>query len=258
MRKIFLISKTVLIEAIRRKEIYALVLITTLLILFIGSIRFFNLEGIGKFYREISLKIMNTATALAVVFLAAVQLPREFDKRTIYPLLAKPVSRLQFILGKFIGVIFAGVFCYFLFSILFIIGIIYIKTNINWMVYLQHCYLIILMICIIASLSFVLSLIMHTDAAITITALLYLLAQIYITAISFLYDFVGRAGQLVLIILNYIIPQLSLFDLSAKIIHTEVWGPIGFWAIRDLTIYAFIYIITFLGISLLLFRKRAL
>jgi ABC-type transport system involved in multi-copper enzyme maturation permease subunit len=199
---------------------------------------------------------MSIATALAVIFLASSQLPREFDKRTIYPLLAKPISRFQFILGKFFGVVFAGIFCYFLFSIILLIGILYIKTQINLVLYIQNFYLVILMIGIIASLAFVLSLIAHQDAAITILALLFFLAQIYMTTLSYLYDYVSDFGKLILKIMNYIIPQISLFDLSAKLVHYEVWGPIASWAMIELTIYAFVYIFIFLGLSYFLFKKR--
>lgn len=258
LRKIWLIAKTVLLESVRRKEIYAIVLLSAVFIAFLGSVRFFQIEGIGKFYRETALKIMSIATALTVIFLAARQLPREFESRTIYPLLAKPVSRLEFILGKFFGVMLAGAFCYLLFTIIFVFGILYLHSKINWIVYLQEFYLIMLMLGIVASLSFALSMILHLDAAITISALLFLLSQIITTTISYLYDYLGSGGKIAMRIFNIIIPQLTLFDLSAKIVHQEVWGPISFWAMRTLTIYAFAYILIFLAAGYLLFRRKAL
>jgi len=91
MRAIFLIAKSVLIEAIRRKEIYVIVLVAVCIILATGTVRFFGYQTMSKFYREVSMQIMNLATALTVIILAARQLPREFENRTIYPLLAKPV-----------------------------------------------------------------------------------------------------------------------------------------------------------------------
>ena len=111
MRNSLLISRTVLVEAVRRKEIYAIVLISLMLIAATMTVNFFKLEGLAKFYRETGLQIMSIATALSVIVLAARQLPREFESRTIYPLLAKPVSRFQFLMGKILGVLLAAAFC---------------------------------------------------------------------------------------------------------------------------------------------------
>ncbi|HEY8240633.1 MAG TPA: hypothetical protein VIH35_04260, partial [Kiritimatiellia bacterium] len=99
MYKIWLISKTVLIEAVRRKEIYVVVLAASLMIGLVMTLDFFSLEGLVKFYREVALSVTSVATALTVLVLATRQLPREFEHRTIYPLLAKPISRLSFLAG---------------------------------------------------------------------------------------------------------------------------------------------------------------
>ena len=83
MRASWLIAKSVLLEAVRRKELYAIVIVSTLMIGVVMSIDFFNLEGITKFYRDVALKVMGIATALTVIVLSARQLPREFEHRTI-------------------------------------------------------------------------------------------------------------------------------------------------------------------------------
>ncbi len=256
MKKIWLIARTVLIEAVRRKEIYAIVLLTVGLIGVVGSIRFFNVEGLGKFYREIALKVMSLATAMTVVVLAARQLPREFKNGTILPLLAKPVSRHVFLLGKFLGVMLAAGFCYGLFSIVFIVGNLYLKSHVNWMIFAQGAYLQCLALSVIASLSFLLSLVLNLDAAITLSALIYVLGQIFTSTLSYIYAYVSETAKVVLLVMNFAIPQLTLFDLSGKIVHGDVWKPIGFWAMRDLSLYAFMYVAVFFGLSYLIFRKK--
>ena len=61
-RNIFLIAWTLVLEAWRRREIYAIVLVTVALIIGLRFVRFFDIESFGKFYREISLKVMNITT----------------------------------------------------------------------------------------------------------------------------------------------------------------------------------------------------
>ncbi|MCX7014367.1 MAG: hypothetical protein NTW86_17750 [Candidatus Sumerlaeota bacterium] len=74
---------------------------------------------------------------------------------------------------------------------------------------------------------------------------------------SYLYDYVGRAQQWALLAFHFVLPQLTLFDLSAKIVH-EIWGPIPAWAMGELTLYGAVYTAAFLALAYAIFRRRAL
>ncbi|NQT82016.1 ABC transporter permease [bacterium] len=257
LRNLWLVAKTIGIEAIRRKEIYAIVLVSLVLIGGLRMVKFFDVEGLGKFYREISLKIMNVATSLTVILLAARQLPREFQNRTLYPLLAKPVGRNNFLLGKFLGVMFAAAFCYGLFMIVFLVGSLTVKVPINNELFLQFVYLQFWNFAVLGALAFLLSLLVNIDAAITISVLLYLCSQVLMALMSYLYDYLNTLQQSLLMGLHFVVPQLSLFDLSGRAVH-EIWPPIGSWAILALTAYGAVYTLLYLSASYLLFRRRAL
>jgi Cu-processing system permease protein len=256
-RNLWLVARTIGIEAIRRKEIYAIVLISLVLIAGLRLVKFFDVEGLGKFYREMSLKVMNVATALTVILLAARQLPREFQNRTLYPLLAKPLGRNNFLMGKFLGVMLAAAFCYGLFMAVFLIGSLTIKSPINTGLFLQFLYLQFWNFAVLASLAFVLSLLLNIDAAITLCILLYLFSQVLMTLMSYIYDYITPWQQSLLLGLHFLLPQLSLFDLSGKVVHA-IWPPIASWAMWALTAYAAVYTALYLSGSYLLFRRRAL
>jgi Cu-processing system permease protein len=257
-RAVGLIAKTVLIEAVRRKEIYAIVLVSTLLIGVVMTVDFFDIEGLSKFYREVALKIMGVATALTVVVLSARQLPREFEKRTIYPLLAKPVSRMTFLAGKLFGVMLAAAFCFLLFMVIYVLGTWYIGDQIPWGLFLQYIYLQMLMMLILATLGFWLSMVLNLDAAITIGALFYALAAMITSVTTFIYDMVSAWQQTVLLVLTYVIPQLTLFDLSEKATHASAWEPLGWSTMGMLTIYGMIYVVIFFSLGVLSFYRRPL
>jgi ABC-type transport system involved in multi-copper enzyme maturation permease subunit len=173
MTQLWLLARTVLIEAVRRKEVYVVVLVSLLIIAAVMMVDFFELQGLTKFYREIALKVMSIATGLTVVVLAARQLPREFETRTIYPLLAKPVSRSRFMLGKLLGVLLAAAFCFTLFMAVFLAGSLYLHSRLHWGLLFQYVYLQMIMMLVLATLSFLLSLVLNLDAAITIGVLFY-------------------------------------------------------------------------------------
>ncbi len=260
MRSIWLIAKSVLIEAVRRKEIYAVVLVSLLLIGAVMTVDFFSLEGISKFYSEAALKVMSAATALTVVVLAARQLPREFEARTIYPLLAKPVGRVTFLVGKLLGVMLAAAFCFAMFMAVYVVGIWYLKVPFQWELWGQYVYLQMLMMLILASLAFWLSMVVNLDAAITLGVVFYTLSSILSNAISFLFHEgqLGALGRGFLIVLNYALPQLTLFDLSEKVVHAEAWAPLQTGVMAQLTVYGGAFALLYFGIGIFCFRRRAL
>lgn len=280
MRSIGLIAKTVWIEAIRRKEIYVIVLVVAAILLAAGSMRFFGFREMTKFYREISLQMMNLATALTVILLASRQLPREFERRTIYPLLAKPVSRAAFLIGKFIGVLGAGLFCYAIFILLFLLGMAWLDASLSWGLFLQAVYLQVLALSVVASLSFLLSLLFNVDAAITVSTLIFVLGGTVSATIDFIHESVSTfiplgeglsVGEIFMKALNYGIPQMTLFDLSAKVVHATDWvmkngeqvnvvrwAPVESWVLGALTLYASFFVLSYLLFSYCLFSRRAL
>lgn len=258
MTPIWLIAKSVLIEAIRRKEIYAIVLMSTLLIGAVMTVDFFELTGLVKFYREIALRIMSTATALTVIVLAARQLPREFETRTIYPLLAKPISRMTFLFGKLLGVMCAAGFCFALFMGIYIAGSFYLGGAIPVGIFLQYIYLQMVLMLILATLSFWLSMLLNLDAAITCSVIFFIASSTMSAAFSYLYDYSTSFGQTMIKVLTFTVPQLTLFDLSEKAVHATIWPPIPAWVMGSLTLYGGVYAAVFFGAAIFVFSRRAL
>lgn len=258
MRMTWLIARTVLLEAIRRREIYVIVFVSVLLIAGVMSIDFFELEGLTKFYREVSLNVMSLATAITCIVLAARQLPREFESRTIYPLLATPISRSRFLAGKLLGVMLASAFCFVMFMAVYVIGVLYMKGHVPVALFAQYMYLQMLMMLILATLSFWLSMLLNLDAAITMGAIFYMASSVLTTATSYLYDFVGPIARGALIVLNFVIPQLTLFDLSGKAIHSDVWGPLTWRPMLALTLYGGFFAALYFGFAIHVFRRKPL
>lgn len=258
MRGILLIAKSVLIEAVRRREVYAIVLLSLLLIGAVMTVDFFQLEGLTKFYREVALKVMSAATALTVIVLAARQLPREFENRTIYPLLAKPISRMAFLAGKLLGVLLGAAFCFSLFMAVYVAGSWYLRTPVQWALFGQYFYLQMLMMLVLATMGFLLSLKFNLDAAITLGAVLYFLSSVIMSASTFLYPNTGTFGRAVLWVLTFGLPQLELFDLADKAVHADAWGLVPAWVMAQLTLYGLFYSVVYFGLSFILFRRRPL
>lgn len=103
MNIVFALAGVVLKEMYRRKDFYVLFVLTALLTVTAGSATFFDDEKITGYLKEICLLLIWVATLVISLTSAARQIPAERESRTIFPLLAKPVTRLQVVLGKFLG-----------------------------------------------------------------------------------------------------------------------------------------------------------
>src|ERR1044072_8498492 len=103
MVKSFAIAGVVIKELYRRKDFYVLFVLTALITLLLGSMTLFNDPNIVRYVKEICLLLIWISAFVISIMTAARQIPAERENRTIFPLLAKPVTRGHVIAGKFLG-----------------------------------------------------------------------------------------------------------------------------------------------------------
>jgi Cu-processing system permease protein len=105
MTKIVAIASVTLRDALRQKLAVNLLLFA--LLVMAASIVISELT-FGEQYRIISDLALTSATAfgtLIAVFLGAGLVASDVQKRTLYPILAKPVSRTEYLLGRYAGLV---------------------------------------------------------------------------------------------------------------------------------------------------------
>ena len=112
------------------------------------------------------------------------------------------------------------------------------------------------MMLLLATLGFLLSMLSNVDAAITFGVLLYILGSSLASMMGLLYEYATPLAQKALVGLTWIIPQVMLFDLSEKTVHSEVWDPLSIGTMAGLTVYGLVFAgLFFLGTVGLLRRK---
>ncbi|MCU0782878.1 MAG: ABC transporter permease [Verrucomicrobia bacterium] len=119
MNNVFALSGVVIKELYRRKDFYVLFVLTALITLVLGSVNFFNDPKIVRYLKDICLLLIWVSSLVIAITTAARQIPAERENRTIFPLLAKPVTRGQVIVGKFMGCWLACGFALLVFYVFF-------------------------------------------------------------------------------------------------------------------------------------------
>ncbi len=255
MRAAWIIAKNVIEESIRKKEIYVLFILSVAIMAVAAMASFFSLTGLVKYFTELSFLIVTYITVIIAVVVGARQLPTELNSRTIYPLMAKPLKRSEFIIGKWLGTSLISIFCFLVFEGIFIILLLSKGSSVSGIL-IQGIFLHILQLMLISSIVICLSAFMTNAANVTVSILYFILGHWIGKAISDALDKCGAFLVWMLKSLNYIIPHLDYFDLSKKIVHQ--WPPVPAWVIITVTIYAVVYISIFLLIGTLKFQRKQL
>lgn len=103
--RVWALAVNTLTELIRQKVFYFLLIFALLLI---GSSLFllsFSFQDQFQMLKAFSLGAMSIFTSLLAILPTAGLLPKDIEDRTLYTILAKPVSRVEYLLGKLFGVV---------------------------------------------------------------------------------------------------------------------------------------------------------
>lgn len=247
-----------LLESIRRKDIYVLLILSLVLMGGAGSIRFFGVGGLERFLKDISLFVINACVLVLCVTAAARQLPRELEMRTIFPLLAKPLSRGEFLLGKYLGALLLATLALALFALEFVVISYLSGVSLGW-IFAQALFLRLLSLSVIVAMTLCLSLILTHGANITISLLLVFGASLFSRSINLVYYELSDLSPLLaelLLWIYYFTPHFDLFDLSDKVVHS--WEPVSFSVMAILTVYGVAYTFVLLVIAQLIFRRKSI
>jgi ABC-type transport system involved in multi-copper enzyme maturation permease subunit len=103
MNTVACLAGLVIKELYRRKDFYVLFVITAVITVVMGSLKFFHESGVVRYVKATCLLLIWVSGLVIAIVTTARQIPAERESRTIFPLLAKPVTRGQVVMGKFLG-----------------------------------------------------------------------------------------------------------------------------------------------------------
>lgn len=243
-----------LVETVRRKDLY----VVWMLALFgVGGgsyLASLGVRGVETFLRDIVLTLVNLLSTLVCVWLAARQIPEELSRRTLFPLLARPVRRMDVLVGKFLAVWALSAF-----ALLVLAGIAWVCLALFHAaigpIFWQYVILRIFSFGPIAGLTMALSLVMSGPAAVVLSGLLTLFGTLFARSLEEAVRAAGPVLQLPLKLFYFALPHLDLFDLSQKTAYN--YPPVAAWVLPAMALYALAYAAIFLGLGELRFRRMA-
>jgi ABC-type transport system involved in multi-copper enzyme maturation permease subunit len=257
MNTVLALSGVVIKELYRRKDFYVLFVLTTVITLVMGSVSLFHDTKMVRYVKEIALLLIWMSALVVAIATTSRQIPAEREHRTIFPLLAKPVTRWQVILGKFVGCWLA---CGLALIVLYLFfGIVSGSREHNWPLlnYFQALWLQWVM------LGVVVAFVLLGSVVFTAPSSNATISFIVVLGILFLGRYLNQVAlqqpeplRSVVYGLYYLIPHLEWYDVRDLIIydqHLVGWVDCGL-----ATLYALLYMAVFLVGAWMVFRRKPL
>ena len=104
-RRVATITLNTLTELTRQKVFYFLLIFALLLIAGSVLLASFSFQQEFQILKDVSLGAMSIFTSLLAIVATARLIPQEIEDRTVYTILAKPVPRFEYLLGKLAGIL---------------------------------------------------------------------------------------------------------------------------------------------------------
>jgi Cu-processing system permease protein len=256
MNNILAVAGVVIKELYRRKDFYVLFIVTILICVVMASVNIYNDAHIVRYLKEICLLLIWISTIVIAVTTTARQIPAERENRTLLPLLAKPLTRVQLVLGKFLGCWLAcglTLLCFYVFF-----GALSASREHEWPLlnYFQAATLHWFMLGIIVAFTLLGSLVFAAPSSnsticfVIIGGILFVARHLDQVALT-----LPEPVRTIIYSLYFVIPHLELFDLRDLIIHN--WPLISWKYFCLALLYATFYVAIFLTGACFVFRRKA-
>lgn len=257
MNTLLALASVVLKELYRRKDFYVLFVLTAVVTLLLASVNLFNDDKIVRYLKEISLLLIWVSMLVIAIVTTARQIPAERESRTIFPLLAKPVTRGQVIVGKFLGCWFACGLALLVFYTFF--TVVTCSREGQWPLgsYAQALWLQWMLLAVVIALALLGSLVFAAPSSNT-TICFVVVAGILLLSGHLNTIALQQAEPLASVIytLYFVIPHLEIFDVRDLVIHNQ--QLLGWLDCLAASLYAAAYTSAFLLAAWLAFRRKPL
>ena len=257
MKNIRAVAANTFREAVRDRVLYNLVFFALLMMaaaILVGQISI----GIEQYVIvSLGLSAISIVGIFIAVFLGVALVSKEMDKRTLYALLAKPVHRWEFLLGKFFGLVMTlavntAAMAAGLYAALWSVKHPLVHADIYILVAV---YLILLKLAVIVALALLFSCFTSPFLAILFTAGLYV-AGLFAADLRAV-QAVGLDPTALQFIrgISYLLPNFQNFNVMAAVVHGQSVPATFVW---EATLYAILYIAIVLSGAAVVFSRRNL
>jgi ABC-type transport system involved in multi-copper enzyme maturation permease subunit len=248
-------------ENIRDKVLYNLILFALIMILSSLALGQLTLGNESKVIIDLGLSGISIFGMLIAIFIGISLVYKELEKRTVYALLAKPVHRHEWILGKYLGLLFTLLVNIAVMTVGLALAMLYtggIQAG-GYARLLPAVYTIFLSLALITALALLFSTFSSPALSAVFTFFLWVIGHFGADLRSFAELTKSASVTWLCRVLFYVLPNFSTFailDSRSIIRSTGYFQSIDPWAIAWATMYCAIYCAFLIALGISIFMRR--
>jgi ABC-type transport system involved in multi-copper enzyme maturation permease subunit len=238
-------------ETVRERVLYNLMFFAILMTLSGLLLGHLSIRQDQKIIKDLGLASMDLFGTLIAVFIGVGLVSKEIERRSLYPLLAKPLSRSELLVGKFLGLgltLFVNVACM---TVGLWVTLLATSGRLE-LGLLKAIYPIFLGLLLVVALALLFSTLTSGPVAAVCTVSV-IVAGRFSDVIRNMQEVLPGAPAWLARSLNLVLPNFQNFDLKDRVVYGDPVDPVVFvW----ITLYALLYIVLALGAAAVAFRER--
>lgn len=254
-------------EGIRSRAMYGISIFALLLMIVNILISSMMMQEVGKVAVDMALSTVSFVGLLLVFFVGINLVAKDLERKTIYMVLARPISRQQYIWGKFAGIVALIVVSVIILGLFAATSIVILKIGyptffprFSWLMMLLSLSLTTMSLVVVSAMSFLFASFSSTSfISLVLTIVSYFIGSSSsdVKALLEIPNDIGARTSPVLIngvkAVYYIFPNLSLFDIKTQAAHgLAVSSSYVFWVF----LYGAVYSCIILLLASFIFKKR--
>ena len=254
MRAIRAIAINTFREAIRDRILYLFVGFAVVLIL---STKLFGMLTVGdetKIVKDIGLASMQFFSMLIAVMMSMLLVSREVETRTVFNILAKPVRRWQFLLGKYLGLVAIVAANLFFITVVLSVMVVVYERQFDPMLFFAAAMTLLEML-VLAAFAILFAVLTNPILGSLMTLAVFVVGHMSADLWLLTRQLPGAMARHVIAVVYYLIPNLERFDFRTEVVHDL---PIPMASVGWAFVYAFAFVAAVLFLANLKFRSKDL
>jgi Cu-processing system permease protein len=252
MQSLVVVAGNTFRETIRDKILYNLVFFALLLI---GTSVLLGTLTIGEQSRiinDLGLAAINLVAVIIAIFVGIGLVTKEIERHTIYTILARPITRVQFILGKYLGLGFIVAVNIAIMFTMFL-GTIWLSGNAIYGSLFQAVELILVETLLVMAVAMFFSTFSSSTVSATMTLGFYAIGHLTSDLKGIAEKSQNQITEVVLTALYYVCPNLEMLNIKGQA-ASGILVEMGYQATA--TAYGLFYSVLMLTGACLIFQRR--
>jgi ABC-type transport system involved in multi-copper enzyme maturation permease subunit len=251
LSRIYAVARNTFRETVRERVLYNLALFALLMIasgLLLGQI---SVRQDEKILKDIALGAMDFFGTLIAIFMGVQLVSKEIERRSLHPLLAKPLSRTEFLLGKYAGLCFTLMVNVGVMSLGLFATLLATRRPVDPHL-LRAVFPLWLGLAMTVALSLLFSSISSSGLSVVLTITVVLAGRLS-DVVRNMRDVAPGVPRWLIDGIYFALPNFQNLDFKNRVVYGDPvpWTDLG-WA----TVYAAVYTTMVLGVAVTAFRSR--